>query len=190
MSATQPRRPAGVPTGGQFASKSQPAPGYTLDADDSPVQATSPGRPVEPEVEVQGDGSRIEAYSRNGELYEPADEAGPAGDAKVSFSPEAIREHFEGMGASTEDLSDEQLRGVAEDALDDDRLWDTYHRVLDAAIRRERERHVDAHVWARALPNFTEVSAEFSIMPGRRFRLMARDMPAGPGDSGQRRFTK
>jgi len=34
MSSYQPRRPAGVPTGGQFASKSQPAPGYTLDAED------------------------------------------------------------------------------------------------------------------------------------------------------------
>jgi len=31
MSTIQPRRPAGVPTGGQFASKSQPVPGYTLD---------------------------------------------------------------------------------------------------------------------------------------------------------------
>jgi len=47
MSSYQPRRPAGVPTGGQFASKSQPAPGYTLDADDSPGQATIDGRPVD-----------------------------------------------------------------------------------------------------------------------------------------------
>jgi len=34
MSAIQPRRPAGVPTGGQFASKSQPAPGFAITADD------------------------------------------------------------------------------------------------------------------------------------------------------------
>jgi len=73
MSATQPRRPAGVPTGGQFASKSQPAPGYTLDADDSPGQATIDGRPVEPETEVFGDGSRIERYRRDGRLHDPDD---------------------------------------------------------------------------------------------------------------------
>jgi len=183
MSTTQPRRPAGVPTGGQFASKSQPAPGFALDADDSPGQATIDGRPVEPVVEVQGDGGRTESYRRDGDPY------GPDDDAKVSFSPEAIRQHFEEMGASTADLSDEQLRSVAEDALGDYRLWDTYHRVLDSAIRREREGRTGDHVWARALPNYTEVSAEFSSIPGRRFRLMARGMPAGPGDSGQRRFT-
>jgi len=73
MSATQPRRPAGVPTGGQFASKSQPAPGFTLDADDSPGQATINGRPVEPEIKVFGDGSRIEAYYRDGRRHDPDD---------------------------------------------------------------------------------------------------------------------
>jgi len=64
MSATQPRRPA---------SKSQPAPGYTLD-DDSPGQATIDGLPVEPVVEVRGDGSRAESYYRHdGQLHDPDD---------------------------------------------------------------------------------------------------------------------
>lgn len=31
MSTAQPRRPAGIPAGGQFATKSQPTPGYDLD---------------------------------------------------------------------------------------------------------------------------------------------------------------
>jgi len=73
MSTAQPRRPAGVPTGGQFASKSQPAPGYTLDADDSPGQATIDGRPVEPEIKVFGDGSRIESYYRDDQRHDPDD---------------------------------------------------------------------------------------------------------------------
>jgi len=73
MSSYQPRRPAGVPTGGQFASKSQPAPGYTLDDDDSPGQATIDGRPVEAEIEVRGDGGRIESYYHYGHLHDPDD---------------------------------------------------------------------------------------------------------------------
>jgi len=73
MSTAQPRRPAGAPTGGQFASKSQPAPGYTLDADDSPGQATIDGRPVEPVVEVQGDGGRTESYYRGNQRRDPDD---------------------------------------------------------------------------------------------------------------------
>jgi len=73
MSNYQPRRPAGVPTGGQFASKSQPAPGYTLDADDSPGQATIDGRPIEPEVEGLSDGSRRETYRRNDRPHDPDD---------------------------------------------------------------------------------------------------------------------
>jgi len=48
MSTAQPRRPAGVPTGGQFSTKDQPAPGYTLD--DGPGPATIDGLPVEPEI--------------------------------------------------------------------------------------------------------------------------------------------
>jgi len=63
MSSYQPRRPAGVPTGGQFASKSQPALGYTLD--DGPAPATIDGRPVEAEVEVRDDGGRTESYYRD-----------------------------------------------------------------------------------------------------------------------------
>jgi len=93
MSATQPRRPAGVPTGGQFASKSQPAPGYTLDTDDSPGQATINGRPVEAVVKVFGDGGRIEAYYRDGRRHDP-DDGRPA---SVGYYPDGTvryEEHY------------------------------------------------------------------------------------------------
>jgi len=73
MSNYQPRRPAGVPTGGQFASKSQPAPGYTLDADYSPGQATIDGRPVEPDVAAVGGGWRVESYYHDGRYHDPDD---------------------------------------------------------------------------------------------------------------------
>lgn len=151
MNAHQSRRPSGTPTGGQFAGKTRPEPGYSLDPDCG----------------------------------------GPVDAGGMGFSPADIREHFEAIGASVEDLSDEQLRSVAADALGDDRLSDTYHRVLDSAVRRARESRppVLDHVAARRLPSYTEVSAEFSVIPGRRFRLMARGMPAGPGDSNPRRFT-
>jgi len=83
-SATQPRRPAGVPTGGQFAARTLPAPGYTLD--DAPV--TIDGRPVEPEIKVFGDGSRIESYYHNGQLHDP-DDGRPA---HVSYRPDGTVE--------------------------------------------------------------------------------------------------
>jgi len=128
MSIYQPRRPAGVPTGGQFASKTRPEPGYTLDAeddsphgertenylcrecgmevtvdeqsgvsshldadgnidydsdidhvaipdydDDDPGPATIDGQPVEPEIEVRGDGIRVKSYYRNDRLHDPDD---------------------------------------------------------------------------------------------------------------------
>lgn len=89
MNAHQPRRPAGIPAGGQFATKSQPAPGYDLEAGPaadveraaSAVRsgrrelgaATVDGRPVEPEILVLGDGTRIERYYRDGSLHDPDD---------------------------------------------------------------------------------------------------------------------
>jgi len=95
MSSYQPRRPAGVPTGGQFASKSQPDPGYTLDADDSPGQATIDGRPVEPEIKVFGDGSRVEVYRRGGQLHDP-DDGRPAIAAYYPDGTAEYEEHFRG----------------------------------------------------------------------------------------------
>jgi len=73
MSSCQPRRPAGVPTGGQFASKSQPAPGFALDADDVPGRATIDGLRVEPKVTVFGNGRRSESYRRYGQNHDPDD---------------------------------------------------------------------------------------------------------------------
>jgi len=42
---------------------------------------------------------------------------------------------------------------------------------------------------ARALRSYTEVEAIFTSVPDRTFRLMARDLPRGNGDSVERRFT-
>jgi len=103
MSTTQPRRPAGVPTGGQFASKSQPAPGYTLDDDDSPGQATIDGRPVEPEISVLSNGERIERYSWNGLTHDP-DDGRPA---VASFSSDgAVEYEFHYRAARLHDPAD------------------------------------------------------------------------------------
>ena len=47
MSTTQPRRPAGIPAGGQYASQPHPKPGYHLDAEvgtDSKGDLRFPGR--------------------------------------------------------------------------------------------------------------------------------------------------
>jgi len=93
MSTAQPRRPAGVPTGDQFSTKAQPAPGYTLDADDSPGQATIDGRPVEPVVEIQGDGGRTESYYRGSQRHDP-DDGRPA---FVGYDPDGTvwsEEHY------------------------------------------------------------------------------------------------
>jgi len=89
MSTAQPRRPAGAPTGGQFAGMTRPEPGYDLEAGPaadveraaSGVRsgrrelgaATVDGRPVEPEILVLGDGTRIERYYRDGSLHDPDD---------------------------------------------------------------------------------------------------------------------
>lgn len=62
-------------------------------------------------------------------------------------------------------------------------LRDIAHRASRAAVGDEVDHRV-----ARALPNYTEVEAEFSVMPGRTFRLMARDIPR-IGSDWHRRFT-
>jgi len=48
MSTIQPRRPAGIPVGGQFANKTHPEPGFSLDADEpagaAPVEVSEVAR--------------------------------------------------------------------------------------------------------------------------------------------------
>jgi len=70
-------------------------------------------------------------------------------------------------------------------------LADPPHRTIEEldAIARSCAPgdHIDWQV-ARALPSYTEVDAEFTVMPGRTFRLMARDLPRGD-EPVERRFT-
>lgn len=46
MSVTQPRRPAGVPVGGQFAAKTHPEPGFSLEADSAGRPCATCGTPT------------------------------------------------------------------------------------------------------------------------------------------------
>jgi len=88
MSSYQPRRPAGVPTGGQFASKSQPAPGYTPTPTTVPARRPSTGdRSMV--AEVHGDGSWIERYCRDGRRHDP-DDGSPA---VAYYYPDGTVEH-------------------------------------------------------------------------------------------------
>jgi len=92
MSSYQPRRPAGAPTGGQFATKTCPEPGYAL-TDDGPGPATIDGRPAEHKVSALGDGGRTEWYFRDGHLQDP-DDGRPA---VVSYYPDGTvrsEDHF------------------------------------------------------------------------------------------------
>jgi hypothetical protein len=65
------------------------------------------------------------------------------------------------------------------------------HRTIEELDTEARSRapgdHIDWQV-ARALPTYTKVAAEFTVMPGRTFRLMARDLPRGY-EPVERRFT-
>jgi hypothetical protein len=54
---------------------------------------------------------------------------------RLSFTPSAIREHFEGDEPDpTEGMTDEQLREIGEAALNDDILYREFHRALVAAF--------------------------------------------------------
>lgn len=55
---------------------------------------------------------------------------------RLSFTPDAIREHFEGDPISDhlDTLTDDALAQIGFDALTDDRLYEVFHQVLtDAA---------------------------------------------------------
>jgi len=95
MKTIQPRRPAGVPTGGQFATKTHPEPGYTLDAADvDGGAATIDGKPAEPAIEAKPYGGRTERYLRYLKPHDP-DDGRPA---VMSYYPDGtveIEEHWQ-----------------------------------------------------------------------------------------------
>lgn len=68
MTTSQPRKPAGTPTGGQFAPPNRPRPNLELEP-----PATIDGRPVEPEITPLSNGKRIETYSCDGQIQDPDD---------------------------------------------------------------------------------------------------------------------
>lgn len=75
---------------------------------------------------------KLLAHAKGAEI----DEAIP-GDLRLSFTPNAIREHFE--GADDEDnltlgMSDEQLAEVGRAALTDDGLYRAFHEALTWAL--------------------------------------------------------
>lgn len=54
---------------------------------------------------------------------------------RVSFEPQAIRDHFEGCDPDpTKELTDAQLSQVGEYALSAENLWTTFHEILLDAI--------------------------------------------------------
>lgn len=56
-------------------------------------------------------------------------------DLRLSFTPDAIREHFEGDDPDpTEGLTDEQLADVGRHALTDEGLYDAFHESLTWAL--------------------------------------------------------
>jgi hypothetical protein len=63
---------------------------------------------------------------------------------RVSYSPDAIREHFQGcIPDPTLDMSDGELTRVAEYSLEDDRTWETFNEVLHDAVTQVREERHD-----------------------------------------------
>lgn len=55
---------------------------------------------------------------------------------RLSFEPQAIRDHFDSDDPNpTTNLTDEQLARVGEIALQDDRIYEAFHRALDEALR-------------------------------------------------------
>ena len=71
-------------------------------------------------------------------LREMADEIGSHRFERVSFSPQAIREHYE-YGESPHarwviEADDEQLHAVAEAAISDDVIWEAFDRCLTSAV--------------------------------------------------------
>lgn len=61
-------------------------------------------------------------------------------DLRLSFTPDAIREHFEGDEPDpTEGLTDEQLAEVGRMALTDDGLYRAFHDALTWAIKDDEQ---------------------------------------------------
>lgn len=86
---------------------------------------------------------RVEPFDfENGyakQYFRPADEAPIPWDLRLSFTPDAIREHFEGDEPDpTEGMTDEQLAEVGRTALTDDMLYDAFHGALVWALDEER----------------------------------------------------
>ena len=67
----------------------------------------------------------------------------------LHFSPAAIREHYESIDAgepspnttAVAGMDDETLRGIADTALGDDRIYETFHTILEAAVAEWVEDH-------------------------------------------------
>jgi len=61
---------------------------------------------------------------------------------RLSFTPDAIREHFEDADEDdnpTTGMTDEQLAEIGEAALNDEILWREFHRALVAAFETPEE---------------------------------------------------
>lgn len=60
---------------------------------------------------------------------------------RLSFTPDAIREHFDGdddgISEKVESMTDDQLAEVGASALMDDRLYGVFHEVLCDALSDE-----------------------------------------------------
>lgn len=53
----------------------------------------------------------------------------------LSFEPDAIREHFEvDEDDPTEDMTDEELLAIGENALQDDELYRVFHELLKEGV--------------------------------------------------------
>lgn len=59
---------------------------------------------------------------------------------RLSFSPDAIREHYADEDGKIEGLTEEQLCQVGMTALTDDLVYSAFHEALERAITLERER--------------------------------------------------
>ena len=64
---------------------------------------------------------------------------------RLSFHPDAIREHFEddgtGTAAKVAAATDADLAAAAADAVADDELYELFHELLTDAVSRLPDRH-------------------------------------------------
>lgn len=80
---------------------------------------------------------RVELYRHDDtvEIRSSSEPAAIPGDLRLSFTPNAIREHFESDEVDpTEGLTDEQLVEVGRLALTDDRVYRAFHEALVWAV--------------------------------------------------------